>query len=77
MKSVQISMDEDMLNNVDNAAAPLGLTRSEVICQALREWLRRRSVDRFEQEWIAALREKPDDDSRADAWLATQTWSKR
>jgi metal-responsive CopG/Arc/MetJ family transcriptional regulator len=77
MKNVQISMDEDTLQNVDKAAAPLGLTRSEVIRQALREWLRRRSVDRFEQEWIAALRDKPDDGARADAWLSTQTWSKR
>lgn len=69
-------MDEETLRNVDSAAEPLGLTRSEVIRQALREWLRRRTVDRFEQDWIAALREKPDDGSRADDWLMTQTWSK-
>jgi hypothetical protein len=36
--------------------------------------LHRRSVERFEQEWIAALDARPDDPRRADDWLASQTW---
>jgi metal-responsive CopG/Arc/MetJ family transcriptional regulator len=77
MKNVQISLDEDTLQRVDRAAEPLGLTRSEVIRQALRQWLRQRAVERFEQEWIAALASKPADGDAADAWLPAQTWSRR
>ena len=74
MKNVQITIDQATLVAVDKAALPLGLKRSEIVRQALREWLRRRSVERFEQEWVAALRKHPDDPARADDWLATQTW---
>jgi metal-responsive CopG/Arc/MetJ family transcriptional regulator len=77
MKNVQISIDEETLQHVDRAAAPLGLSRSEIIRQALRQWLRRRAVESFEQEWIAALQEKPDDASRAEAWLSPESWSGR
>ena len=75
MKNVQITIDPATLAAVDRAAAPLGMKRSEVVRQALREWLRRRSVERFEQEWVAALQKSPDDPKRADDWLASQAWS--
>jgi len=74
MKNVQITIDQPTLTAVDKAAAPLGMKRSEVVRQALREWLRRRSVERFEQDWIAALQKKPDEAKNADQWLAAQTW---
>jgi metal-responsive CopG/Arc/MetJ family transcriptional regulator len=77
MKNVQITIDQATLAAVDRAASPLGLKRSEVVRQALREWLRRRSVERFEEEWIGALQNAPDDSARADAWLESQAWSKK
>jgi metal-responsive CopG/Arc/MetJ family transcriptional regulator len=77
MRNVQVSIDEETLRNVDRAAEPLGLTRSEIVRQALRQWLHRRAVDRFEQDWIAALQQTPDEATRAEAWLASETWSRR
>ena len=78
MKNVQISIDQETLAQVDRIGKPLGLKRSEIVRQALREWLRKRSVERFEAEWIAALRKKPPRDTEdADDWLAIQAWSKR
>jgi predicted transcriptional regulator len=77
MKNVQITVDEDTLRRVDRVATPLGLTRSEIVRQALRQWLRLRAVERFEQEWVASLSERPDLASDADDWLAIQTWSRR
>lgn len=74
MKNVQITIDDATLSAVDRAAGPLGLKRSEIVRQALREWLRRRSVERFEEDWIAALRKKADNPTRADDWLASQAW---
>ncbi len=74
MKNVQVTIDPETLAAVDRAAEPLGLKRSEVVRQALREWLKRRSVERFEQEWLAAIGRAPDTGKRADDWLAAQTW---
>jgi metal-responsive CopG/Arc/MetJ family transcriptional regulator len=77
MKNVQISIDHDTLARVDRMGKPLGLNRSAIVRQALREWLRRRAVDSFEREWIASLERKPDDSSRAEAWTDIQSWDDR
>jgi metal-responsive CopG/Arc/MetJ family transcriptional regulator len=77
MKNVQITVDEDTLARVERAGKPLGLKRSEIVRQALREWLQRQAVGRFEREWIAALKERPDEAGRANDWLDVQTWVKK
>jgi len=76
MKNVQITLDEDTLRRVDRAAKPLGLKRSEIVRQALREWLTRRAVESFEQEWIDAVRARPMDQAAIDDWLPVQSWGK-
>ena len=76
MKNVQITVDEETLRRVDRAGKPLGLKRSEIVRQALREWLRRRRVERFEQEWIASLQRRPDHGARAEDWSASQAWDR-
>lgn len=75
MKNVQITLDEETLARVDRVAKPLGLNRSEIVRQALRQWLHRQAVEHFEREWIAALEQRPDEGGRADDWLDVQTWS--
>lgn len=75
MKNIQVTVDPETLAEVDRVAQPLGLKRSEIVRQALREWLQRRDVLQFEDEWLAALRQRPDDD--AHEWLPVQAWSKR
>jgi metal-responsive CopG/Arc/MetJ family transcriptional regulator len=75
MKNVQVTIDADTLAAVDRVGKPLGLKRSEIVRQALREWLRRRDVQRFEDEWIAALGRRRDD--AAEEWLPIQAWSKK
>ena len=77
MKNVQVTIDEDTLTRVDRIGKPLGLKRSEVVRQALRDWLRRQAVENFEQEWIAALRKRPDEAARAEDWRQVQAWSKK
>ena len=77
MKNVQITIDHETLAQVDRVGKPLGLKRSEIVRQALREWLRRHAVARFEKEWIAALEKEPDESDRAEDWLVAQTWSRK
>lgn len=77
MKNVQITIDEETLLGVDRVGKPLGLKRSEIVRQALRDWLRRHAVESFEQEWIRALGNEPDEAKRADDWIGAQAWSKK
>jgi len=77
MKNVQITVDDKTLKAVDRAAKPLGLKRSEIVRQALREWLQRRAVEQFEQQWISRLQDERDDAGRADAWIGIQAWSRK
>jgi metal-responsive CopG/Arc/MetJ family transcriptional regulator len=76
MKNVQITIDHETLSQVDRVGKPLGLKRSEIVRQALRDWLRRHAVENFEKEWIEALHENPDDAGRAEDWKGVQVWSK-
>lgn len=75
MKNVQISLDEDLIGIVDELAASANLSRSAVVRDALRKWVREKEVKKFEDEWIAKLREEPQDLSDAPAWAEAESWS--
>ena len=77
MKNVQITIDEVTLEEVDRVGKPRGLKRSEIVRQALRDWLRKNAVEDFEQEWITALNRGPDEAARAERWTGIQAWSKK
>jgi metal-responsive CopG/Arc/MetJ family transcriptional regulator len=77
MKNVQVTIDEETLAEIDRIGEPLGLKRSEIVRRALRDWLRRQSITRFEEEWIAALRKRPERGNDAADWLDVQAWSKK
>jgi metal-responsive CopG/Arc/MetJ family transcriptional regulator len=77
MKNIQITVDEETLRQVDRVSRSLGLKRSEVVRQALRQWLRKLATERFEEEWISALRGASDDASQADDWLIAQAWGRK
>lgn len=78
MKNVQITIDQETLAQVDRVGKPLGLKRSEIVRQALREWLRRRAISRFEDDWIAALQKKQSGDADdVEAWAAIRAWSRK
>ena len=75
MKNVQISVDEDLLKTVDRFAKSARTTRSAVVREALKSWLREQEIQAFEAKWIESARLKPDDPAEADAWADSQQWS--
>ena len=77
LKNVQITIDDETLARVDRVAKPLGLNRSEIVRQALRQWLQKHAVESFERQWIAALQQAPDDRARAEEWADVQAWSRK
>jgi metal-responsive CopG/Arc/MetJ family transcriptional regulator len=50
MKKVQITVDDEILAEVDRAGKPLGLNRSQIVRRALRDWLKQQRIERFERE---------------------------
>ncbi len=75
MKNVQISIDEDLLETVDMVATSSQLSRSAIIREALKNWLRQRRIKEFEEAWISKLREVPQNTGEAEAWLSAESWS--
>ena len=75
MKNVQISFDEILLKEVDRFASSNMVSRSEVVREALRNWLKEKNIKEFEDQWIRSLKQNPDDSGGAEAWIEAQNWS--
>ena len=75
MKNVQISFDEDLLETLDELAAASHRSRSAIVREALKTWVRQWAVKNFEEEWIAKLKEKPQDLGEPEAWAEAESWS--
>ena len=74
MKNVQISFDENLLSTVDQIASSSKLSRSAVVREALKAWIRELEVKKFEEEWIRTLKENPPDLDDSDAWIEVEQW---
>ena len=75
MKNVQISFDDNLLDAVDRFATSEKISRSSIILESLRQWLREREIRAFEEQWIESIKENPDDSGDAEAWIHAQQWS--
>jgi len=75
MKNVQISFDEELLKTIDRFATSSRLTRSAVVREAVKTWVRQKKVKEFEDDWIKKLKESPGDMDDSEAWLKVEKWS--
>jgi len=75
MKNVQISFDEGLLKTIDRFATSSRLTRSAVVREAVKTWVRQKKVKEFEDDWIKKLKESPEDMDDSEAWLKAEKWS--
>jgi len=75
MKNVQISFDEQLLKTIDRFATSSRLTRSAVVREAVKTWIRQKEIKEFEDDWIKKLKESPVDADDSEVWLKTEIWS--
>ena len=75
MKNVQVSFDEELLKTIDRFATLSRLTRSAVVREAVRTWIRQKEIKEFEDDWIKKLKESPVDADDSEVWLKTEIWS--
>ena len=77
MKKVHISLDENILKTIDHIAASFHLSRSAMVREALKNWIRQREIQEFEETWIRKLKENPDDITDSETWLQAERWRGR
>ena len=67
-------IDEKLLKSIDRYATSSRLTRSAVVREAVKTWIRQKEIDEFEETWIKKLKENPQDIENSEAWLKNEKW---
>jgi len=74
MKTVQMTVDESLLAEVDEVTEALHTTRSAFIRAALRLALLRYEIARMEQQHAAGYARHPVEQGEFDVWETEQPW---
>ena len=74
MKTVQMTLDENLIVSVDKVAKRLGTTRSAFTRQALKAALREVRMSELEQKHREGYRRKPVRRGEFDNWETEQIW---
>lgn len=74
MKTIQITIDDDMLLKVDRVTHLQQITRSQFICKALEETLRRMMIAELEQKQAEGYRQQPVLPGEFEIWESEQAW---
>lgn len=74
MKTIQMTMDTELIDRVDARVKRLGITRSAFAREALREALRRLDERELEERHIAGYRRAPPKPEEFDVPEADHAW---
>ena len=74
MKTVQMTLDENLLSSVDKVAKRLGTTRSAFTRQALKTALREVQINELEQKHRQGYKRKPIKRGEFSDWETEQVW---
>ena len=76
MKTIQMTLDEELLEAVDQAVTRLHTNRSEFTRRALRQALESLRTESLEQQHRRGYENHPVQAGEFDAWEAEQVWEK-
>jgi metal-responsive CopG/Arc/MetJ family transcriptional regulator len=74
MKTIQMTLDEDLVEAVDKAAKRLGTSRSGFTREALRQALARLRKEQLERKHRAGYERRPVKPEEFDVWESEQVW---
>lgn len=74
MKTIQMTIDESLLKQVDQTVQELQTTRSAFIRQALLQAMRQFQLLRLEERDAAGYQIKPAQAGETNEWLPEQDW---
>ncbi len=75
MKTIQITIDEELLDSVDQVVGEIGATRSAFVRAALERALRQWQIRRLEAQHAAGYGRQPAMPGELDGWEGEQHWS--
>lgn len=75
MKTIQMTIDDELLAEVDRATEALHTNRSAFIRSALQLALRQHRIQQLEQQHAAGYARTPVAPDEFDVWEAEQQWS--
>jgi metal-responsive CopG/Arc/MetJ family transcriptional regulator len=74
MKTVQMTLDEDLITTVDRVVKKLGTTRSAFTRQALQSAIRKIRLDELERKHREGYKRKPIRCEEFEIWEKEQVW---
>jgi metal-responsive CopG/Arc/MetJ family transcriptional regulator len=74
IKTIQMTIDEDLLTSVDEYVSQHGTSRSAFIRHALEAALHEAHIRRLEEEHAAAYRAVPQTEVETATWIEAQSW---
>lgn len=74
LKTIQMTMDESLLERVDSVVEVLDTTRSAFIREAVEQALKEYHWRELERQDEEGYRRFPPDDSEVEIWLGVQAW---
>ena len=77
MKTIQMTIDEPLLEEVDEVIQDLKTTRSAFIRSALRVALRQHVISKLEQEHAEGYARHPVTPGEFDVWESEQAWGEK
>ena len=77
MRTIQMTIDEPLLKEVDQASRSLQTTRSEFIRAALKLALQRHRITQLEHQHEAGYTAHPQPSAEIAEWEAEQSWGDR
>jgi metal-responsive CopG/Arc/MetJ family transcriptional regulator len=75
MKTIQLTLDEPLLAEVDRVTAELHTTRSAFVREALQAALRRHRIETLERQHRLGYEHHPVQPAEFDVWLTEQVWN--
>jgi len=75
MKTIQMTLDEDLVSNVDKVVRSLHTTRSAFAREALRSAVERYNTQKLEVKQQAGYKKKPVANDEFSIWEEEQVWS--
>lgn len=76
MKTIQMTLDEDLVASVDKLVKKLNTSRSEFTRIALKEALKKFQVSQLEKKHAAGYAAYPVSEGEFDIWEKEQDWGK-
>lgn len=74
MKTIQMTIDEALLEAVDTAVQQLEISRSAFLRQALQQALKQMQIAALERQHIAGYKQRPVELGEFDVWQSEQYW---